>query len=257
MIFKMQAIRLCAAAICLCATGSAGFVLAAEKAVSQDAKDGPTPVAEATPAEKKAAETPTAAVTPEPGKATAANVAAQLKQVEALDADAPDRAKLIEIYRQAADDLKKADDKQARIAELEAKRIAVPYQLQARKRQTTAAQKEPAKLPADASLSKWDEMLDAAEQELEAAQKTVAAKDEELEKRAARRVEIPNEIASIKMKLEEVEQDAAAGTAVAEDSHAIAAAWRIGGEASGASCRLKLRCWRKSCNATMMLPRNF
>ncbi len=225
-----------AVSLALAVSYQTAIVQAADKAKKSDTKaitKAPVSNSSGQAAAKlldKAAIEPTDSV-PDAGKATAASVSTQLKQLEASDVDSPDRAKLLEIYHQALDDLKQADDKQARAVDLEAKRIALPYQLQARKHDVAAPPRELPKLPVDAPLSKWEEMLDAAEQDLKAAQKTVSTKDDELERRAARRVEIPQEIAAARVKLDEIEKVSSTGAGVADDSPTLAKAWRIGSEA--------------------------
>src|SRR3954471_5803417 len=56
------------------------------------------------------------------------SIAAQLKELEKEEGESADRTKITDALTEALDDLKQADAKQARVAELEAKRIAVPYQ---------------------------------------------------------------------------------------------------------------------------------
>jgi potassium efflux system protein len=172
------------------------------------------PIAEAPPVAKS-------------GEPTAESVAAQIKQLEAAEAELPDRAKLLEIYHQALDDLKQAAAQKAHADELEAKRAAAPNQLKLRKAAASAAPAVAANLPADAALANWEQLLDTAEQELETAQKTLAAKEDEERHRATRRLEIPQEIATARMKLDMLDPSATDATAAADDSPAVAAARQI------------------------------
>jgi potassium-dependent mechanosensitive channel len=139
-------------------------------------------------------------------------LAARIKELEAATDDSqPDRVKLLEVYRQAEADVKSAGEKKSRAAELEKKRIAAPYELQARKQE---AAKAPAtaveNLPGNKPLSAWQEMLAAAEHELAAAEEQLGERDDVQKRRAARRLEIPPAIATARMKLDETssEEDA-------------------------------------------------
>ncbi len=157
------------------------------------------------------------------------DISNQIKQLEAAgDADQPNRAALIDLYRQALADVKQSDDQKSRIAELEKQRIAAPYQLELRKREiakkpTAPAQAEPS-LPATASLDDWEQALDAAEQELQAAQKTADDMQSEQKRRAARRLEIPQAIAAARMKLDDLQQSASPASA---DDPALAQAQHV------------------------------
>ena len=63
----------------------------------------------------------------------------RIKDLEAAsDADQPDRATLLDLYRQALSDLKQAEEQKTHITELEKERIAAPYQLEICKREAAA-----------------------------------------------------------------------------------------------------------------------
>ncbi|HZZ27598.1 MAG TPA: mechanosensitive ion channel domain-containing protein [Pirellulales bacterium] len=166
------------------------------------------------------------------GNFTADAIAARIKELEAAsDADQPDRAAQLELYRQALDDLKKTDAEKARITELEKQRIAAPYQLEIRQRESAAksagqTNTAPA-LPAGAPLDHWEQMLSSAEQDLETAQKTLAAKEKEKQRRAARRLEIPQAIAAARIKLDELHQAASDASAASPDTSAITQARHV------------------------------
>src|SRR5262249_53732830 len=142
---------------------------------------------------------------------SADTIAAKIKDLEAAsDADQPDRAALLELYRQALDDVKRSDEEHARAAELEKQRIAAPYQLEVLKRQHAAkAPAQPAKSlpgPPDSPLASWEQSLAGAEHDLETAQKALDDKESEEQQRAAHRVEIPQAIAAARVKLDELQQ---------------------------------------------------
>jgi len=134
---------------------------------------------------------------------------ARIKELEATtDESQPDRAKILEVYRQAEADIKSTDEKKSKAAELEKKRIAAPYELQVRKREAAKAPAaEVENLPGDKPLSAWQDMLAAAEHELAAAEEQLNEQDDVQKRRAARRMEIPPAIAAARMKLEEAKGD--------------------------------------------------
>jgi len=166
---------------------------------------------------------------------SADSIAAQIKDLEgATDADQPNRAALLDLYRQALDDINHADEQKTRAAELEKQRIAAPYQLEIHKREQAAkSAKQPplSVLPSGATLAVWEQMLDSAEQELQAAQKTADEKEKEQQQRAARRLEIPQAIAAARIKLDELEQTPADGSAPSGDTAAIIQARHIARQA--------------------------
>jgi potassium-dependent mechanosensitive channel len=158
-------------------------------------------------------------------------LAAQLKKYEAMsDDDQPDKAKLVELYGRAIDDLKQAAEDTARIAELEKQRLAAPYTLELRRRES-AAPPSPAKtLPPKGTLADWEELLSTAEQDLEAARKTLAENEDKPQHRAQRRIELPQEIADQRMKLADWQQSSqeAADT---DESAELTAARRVANRA--------------------------
>jgi potassium-dependent mechanosensitive channel len=158
-------------------------------------------------------------------------LAAQLKKYEVMsDDDQPDKAKLVELYGRAIDDLKQAAEDTARIAELEKQRLAAPYTLELRRRES-AAPPPPAKtLPPKGTLADWEEQLSTAEQDLEAARKTLAENEDKPQHRAQRRIELPQEIADQRMKLAEWQQSSqeAADT---DESAELTAARRVANRA--------------------------
>src|SRR5262249_32534373 len=127
-------------------------------------------------------------------------------------------------------DLKSAEEKNARAAELEKKRIAAPYQLQIRKRAAAVPAAAGDSLPADKPISAWEQALAAAEQELSAAEEQLKEEDDNEKCRAQRRLEIPPQIAAERMKLEELKR----GTeeAAADESPELAHARTIAARAS-------------------------
>ena len=158
------------------------------------------------------------------------SLAARIKEIEAAtDESQPDRGKILELYHQAETDLKSADEKNARAAELEKKRIAAPYQLQIRKRAATAPVAGDT-LPADEPLSAWEQALAAAEQELAAAEEKSKEEDDNQKCRAQRRLEIPPEIAAARMKLEEMKRGGE--ETAADESPELAHARMVAGRAS-------------------------
>jgi len=135
-------------------------------------------------------------------------LAARIKELEtATDDSQPDRAKILEVYRQAETDVKSAGDRKSRAAELEKKRIASPYELQVRKQKAAKAPAAAENLPSDKPLSAWQEMLAGAEHDLAAAEEQLNEQDDVQKRRAARRLEIPPAIAAARMKLEETKSD--------------------------------------------------
>ncbi len=146
------------------------------------------------------------------------------------DDDQPDKAKLVELYGRAIDDLKQAAEDTARIAELEKQRLAAPYTLELRRRES-AAPPPPAKtLPPKGTLADWEEQLSTAEQDLEAARKTLAENEDKPQHRAQRRIELPQEIADQRMKLADWQQSSqeAADT---DESAELTAARRVANRA--------------------------
>jgi potassium efflux system protein len=135
-------------------------------------------------------------------------LAARIKELEAAtDESQPDRGKILELFRQAEADLKSVEEKNARAAELDKKRIAAPYQLQIRKRAAAAPPATASEsLPAAKPLSAWEDSLAAVEQELSAAEEKSKEQDDSQKRRAQRRLEIPPEIAAARMKLEEIKR---------------------------------------------------
>jgi potassium-dependent mechanosensitive channel len=166
-------------------------------------------------------------------------IAAQIRDLEAAtDADRPDRATLLTLFRQALDDVKRVDEQKARTADLEKQRIATPYLLEIRKRENAARPAtQPAApaaispLPKGATLAVWEQMLGSAEQELQTAQKTADDKQQEQQRRAARRLEIPQTIAAARMKLDELEQTPPESATSADDTAAIIDARHIAHQA--------------------------
>jgi potassium efflux system protein len=159
------------------------------------------------------------------------SIAAQLKELEKEEGESADRTKITDALTEALDDLKQADGKQARIAELEAKRIAVPYQLEVKKKEVGAEAKQQPSLPGNVTLSDWEQMIDTAEQELAAAQKGLEAKEEEAQQHANRRREIPEEIAAARIKLDELGPASAEMSGESDESAAVVDAWQIHREA--------------------------
>jgi potassium-dependent mechanosensitive channel len=155
---------------------------------------------------------------------TKESITTQLKEAEKLEAESPDRAKITEALNEALDYLKQADGKRARIAELEAKRVAVPSQLELRKRDAAAGHKQPA-LPPNVALADWEQSLDTAEQELSVAQKALETNEEEVQRHASRRREIPEAIAEARIKLDELGPASAELSGAAEETPAVADAW--------------------------------
>ena len=163
-------------------------------------------------------------------------IAAQIKDLEsATDADQPNRATLLDLYRQALDDLKQVDDQKSHIAELEKQRIATPYQLELHKRdcrrQAHRKIAPVATLPTSASLDDWEQQLAAAQPELQAAQKTADELESQQQQRAAHRLEIPQTIAAARIKLDELEQSRFICTVSADDSAAILQAQSVARQA--------------------------
>lgn len=157
-------------------------------------------------------------------------LAAQIKELEATtDENQPDRAKLLELYRQAETDVKSAGEKKAHAAELDKKRIAAPYQLQVRKR-ASAGPAASDSLPADKPLSAWEEALAVVEQELSAAEEKSKEQDDNQKRRAERRLEIPPAIAASRLRLEELKRGGEDTSA--DDSPELAHARMIAARAS-------------------------
>jgi potassium-dependent mechanosensitive channel len=156
---------------------------------------------------------------------------AQLKKFEGMtDDDQPDKARLVELYQRAIDDLKDAATDNARVVELEKQRLAAPYTLELRRRESSAPPQPAKTLPPKGTLADWEEQLSTAEQNLEAAQKSLAEKDDKPQQRAQRRLELPQEIADQRMKLADWQQTSGE-TADAEESAELNAARRVANRA--------------------------
>ncbi len=139
-------------------------------------------------------------------------LAQKIEQLQAaIDPNAPDHDAIKALYDQALDNLKHSDEQTADGKKIDAARLAVPYQLKSREQEAASAAALTAntsELPADKPLSDWEQLLSAAEQELETARTTAADFDNEHEHRAARRLEIPKAIAAARMKINELDQSA-------------------------------------------------
>ncbi len=195
---------------------------------------------------------------------SADDISNQIKQLEAAsDADQPNRAAIIDLYRQALADVKQSDEQKARITELEKQRIAAPYQLELRKREIakkpTASAPVESSLPATASLDDWEQTLDAAEQELQAAQKNADDLQSEQKRRAARRLEIPQAIAAAHMKLDDLQQSSppssADDPAFAQAQHVARRAQQLALETEIAFAEKELQTYDNTASELMSLQR--
>jgi potassium efflux system protein len=138
-------------------------------------------------------------------------IAARLKDLEAAsDADMPDKAKLVELYHSAAEDLKLAAEHLAKAAEFEKKLSSAAARIETLQCELTQSPSDEKPLAQTAPLSAWEQRLADAEQQLAAARKTLAAKEEDPQRRGKRRAEIPPAITEARTALEELSAESAA-----------------------------------------------
>ncbi|MEX1095667.1 MAG: mechanosensitive ion channel domain-containing protein [Planctomycetales bacterium] len=164
-------------------------------------------------------------VVPKPPELAAETVRTRLEQVQsAKDLDESVRKKAVELYNQALEQLRIADEHATRIAELSQLRQQAPAavaDLQARAAEPAA---EPTiEVPPDADVAKLQQELAAAEAELAAARKRQSDLESQRMRRTERRTKIPEEQTAAKQRLEDVDKALAAPPQAAEPAEVTAA----------------------------------
>jgi potassium-dependent mechanosensitive channel len=204
---------------------------------------GLCPLRAAEPVVAKSAAQPKPAAKSEADVLSPEFIAARLKELEgASDADTPDKLKLVELYHAAADDLKHAAEHETKAAEFDKKLSTAAARietLQCEMAQGSSAEKP---LAQNAPLSAWEQRLADVEQHLAAARKTLAAKDEEPQRRGRRRAEIPPAITEARTALEELSTD---GAVTNEEALPISQAKRAKHEARRKSLEAEIQSLEK------------
>ncbi len=153
----------------------------------------------------------TAPETREPGDVRAVQLTAEaiqdmLKQIqEASDLDDAAKSKLVDIYKQALQELAKAAKLAAQAAQFEKETEQAPQLLETIKAERDKPQ--PAArpdIPDGATLAQLEQLHGQANAELASAKEKLAKLDSEPERRMARRTEIPARVAAVKQELEEL-----------------------------------------------------
>ncbi|MBI2825618.1 MAG: mechanosensitive ion channel [Planctomycetia bacterium] len=161
-------------------------------------------------APRAAAQDPSA---PQPAQAglSVDKVQERIKRIEeSTELDAGLKPKVLDVYKQALDQLNTAEAWKAKAAATQAARARDPEELQKLKRQLEAAASEPAEatldVPASASLTQLEQNVADAEQKLKAAQQNLAATEAEPKRR---RGELPQLVAAAQQRLKEVTDELA------------------------------------------------
>ncbi len=158
------------------------------------------------------------ASTPQPVDLTTDTVQGLLKQAEE-DPDLEEvlKARLIELYKQATDDLARADEWVKKAGEFEAARQEAPARLESIRAELAAPATESAPdISEDASVAQLEQKLAQVEAELKAARENAATLDEERKRRADRRAELPGATTATSQRLEEATRELGALSAEAE-----------------------------------------
>jgi len=182
------------------------------------------------------AQTPTETQTPAATQAPAApdvtvlsisDVESRIARVE-QDATLTEQVKsrLLEVYRQALDDLKRADSWIAKKAEFDNAREQTPATLSSIKEQLAQPVKGATPdLPTDATLQQVEQMFAQADADLKSARSAATALDDERKRRTDRRAELPGLITATRLTLDETSREFAA-LAPSEDNQELALAQR-------------------------------
>jgi len=139
-------------------------------------------------------------------------IEARRKQVEeAKDLDEAARTRTLELYRQAADALKRAKDLAAKTVELEKQTASVEQRLAETKADLVSIKSRPEpEIPASAQLAALEQEQAKRQAELDALRKSLADRDAESNRRAGRRREIRAALASAPERAAELKTQEAA-----------------------------------------------
>ncbi|MCC7085417.1 MAG: mechanosensitive ion channel [Pirellulales bacterium] len=171
------------------------------------------------------------------------SVAARLKELDFAPDDTPDKAKLIELYRTAAEDLRQADEQAARLADFEKKLSNADARIETLNCESGEPTSVEQPLAPLAPLSAWEQRLADVEQRLTESRKTLAAKKDEPQRRGRRRLEIPPAIATARTALEKLISDGE--TANSDEPSSLAKARRVQREARRKSLELEVTALEK------------
>ncbi len=163
--------------------------------------------------------------TPPPDGLTVGAVQEQLKLVEA-DSSLEEglKIRLVELYKQAADDLTRADGWVKKTAEFEAARQETPARLESIRTELAAPVADAIpEIPEDASAAQLEQTLAQVEAQLKAAREHATNLDDERKRRADRRAELPGITTAANQRLEEATRELSALTEDTELPEALTA----------------------------------
>jgi potassium efflux system protein len=168
---------------------------------------------------------PAAGPEPAADQVTLESVKAQLKRFEEdRTLDESLRARLVELYTQASQDLARAAEWAQRAAEFDKAKQDAPGMLERIRTELAAPVAEATpEVPGDASVAQLEQLLAQVEAELKAARDNAASLDVERKHRADRRTELPGATTTARQGLDAVTRELAAAPAEGESPEILAA----------------------------------